>query len=46
VLDDKVDTASGQASISTMHLAKRLEFRCVVAMAVDPESEFLGDLRR
>ena len=37
VLDDKVDTASGQASICTMHLAKGLEFRCVVAMACDDE---------
>lgn len=37
VLDDKVDTASGQASISTMHLAKGLEFRCVVVMACDDE---------
>lgn len=37
VLDDKVDTASGQASISTMHLAKGLEFRCVAVMACDDE---------
>lgn len=37
VLDDKVDTASGQASISTMHLAKGLEFRYVVVMACDDE---------
>ncbi|MEY4750154.1 MAG: ATP-dependent helicase [Pseudomonadota bacterium] len=37
VLDDKVDTTSGQASISTMHLAKGLEFRCVVVMACDDE---------
>lgn len=37
VLDDKVDTASGQASISTMQLAKGLEFRCVAVMACDDE---------
>lgn len=37
VLDDKVDTASGQVSISTMHLAKGLEFRCVAVMACDDE---------
>ncbi len=37
VLDDKVETASGHASISTMHLAKGLEFRAVVVMACDDE---------
>ena len=37
VLDEHVETASGQASISTMHLAKGLEFRSVVAMACDDE---------
>jgi hypothetical protein len=37
VLDDRVETASGQASISTMHLAKGLEFRAVVVMACDDE---------
>jgi superfamily I DNA/RNA helicase len=37
VLDDRVETTSGQASIGTMHLAKGLEFRTVVAMACDDE---------
>ena len=37
VLDDKVETATGRASISTMHLAKGLEFRSVVVMACDDE---------
>jgi superfamily I DNA/RNA helicase len=37
VLDDHVETASGHASISTMHLAKGLEFRAVVVMACDDE---------
>jgi superfamily I DNA/RNA helicase len=37
VLDDRVETASGQVSISTMHLAKGLEFRAVVVMACDDE---------
>jgi mRNA-degrading endonuclease RelE of RelBE toxin-antitoxin system len=37
VLDDHVETISGQASISTMHLAKGLEFRTVVVMACDDE---------
>lgn len=37
VLDDRVETASGHASISTMHLAKGLEFRAVVVMACDDE---------
>lgn len=37
VLDDEVETSPGQASISTMHLAKGLEFRAVVAMACDDE---------
>lgn len=37
VLDEKVETASGQISISTMHLAKGLEFRAVVVMACDDE---------
>ena len=35
VLDDHVETASGYVSISTMHLAKGLEFRAVVVMACD-----------
>lgn len=37
VLDDNVDTISGHVSISTMHLAKGLEFRAVVVMACDDE---------
>jgi superfamily I DNA/RNA helicase len=37
VLDEQVETASGYASISTMHLAKGLEFRAVVVMACDDE---------
>jgi len=37
VLDENVETASGYASISTMHLAKGLEFRAVVVMACDDE---------
>lgn len=37
VLDDRVDTVSGQVSISTMHLAKGLEFRAVAVMACDDD---------
>jgi superfamily I DNA/RNA helicase len=37
VLDDNVETTSGRASVSTMHLAKGLEFRTVVVMACDDE---------
>ena len=37
VLDEKTDTTSNYASIATMHLAKGLEFRAVVAMACDDE---------
>lgn len=37
VLDDHVETALGQASACTMHLAKGLEFRAVVVMACDDE---------
>jgi len=37
VLDENVETASGSVSISTMHLAKGLEFRAVVVMACDDE---------
>ena len=37
ILDDRVDTESGHLSISTMHLAKGLEFRVVVVMACDDE---------
>ena len=36
-LDDNVETTSGKVSISTMHLAKGLEFRTVVVMACDDE---------
>lgn len=37
VLDDRVETTSGQVSIATMHLAKGLEFRAVVVMSCDDE---------
>lgn len=37
VLDEKVEVATRQVSISTMHLAKGLEFRAVVVMACDDE---------
>ena len=37
VLDDHVQTTAGHVSISTMHLAKGLEFRGVVVMACDDE---------
>jgi hypothetical protein len=37
ILDDKVETTSGHVSISTMPLAKGLEFRAVVVMACDDE---------
>jgi mRNA-degrading endonuclease RelE of RelBE toxin-antitoxin system len=37
VLDEHVETASGHASIGTMHLAKGLEFRAVAVMACDDE---------
>lgn len=37
ILDEKVETISGHVSISTMHLAKGLEFRAVVVMACDDE---------
>lgn len=37
VLDEHVDTDSGEVSIGTMHLAKGLEFRCVAVMACDDE---------
>ena len=37
VLDEHVVTSSGHVSISTMHLAKGLEFRAVVVMACDDE---------
>lgn len=37
ILDEHVETLSGHVSISTMHLAKGLEFRVVVVMACDDE---------
>jgi len=37
VLDENVETTSRSVSISTMHLAKGLEFRTVVVMACDDE---------
>ncbi len=37
VLDDGVETTYGQVSISSMHLAKGLEFRAVAVMACDDE---------
>ncbi len=37
VLDDNVETIGDHVSISTMHLAKGLEFRAVVVMACDDE---------
>ena len=37
VLDENIDTISGYVSVSTMHLAKGLEFRAVVVMACDDE---------
>jgi superfamily I DNA/RNA helicase len=37
VLDEHLETTSGHVSISTMHLAKGLEFRAVAVMACDDE---------
>jgi superfamily I DNA/RNA helicase len=37
VLDEQVETVSGFMSVSTMHLAKGLEFRAVAVMACDDE---------
>jgi len=37
VLDEYAETQSGHISVSTMHLAKGLEFRAVVVMACDDE---------
>lgn len=37
VLDEHVETTTGMLSISTMHLAKGLEFRAVAVMACDDE---------
>ncbi len=42
-LSDKVETTVGHVSISTMHLAKGLEFRAVVVMACDDEVVPLQD---
>jgi hypothetical protein len=37
ILDEKVSITDGHISVSTMHLAKGLEFRAVVVMACDDE---------
>ena len=37
VLDEHVETVSGHVSISTMHIAKGLEFRAVAVIACDDE---------
>ena len=37
ILDENVETTSGHVAISTMHLAKSLEFRAVAVMACDDE---------
>ena len=37
VLDEHLDTKSGNVAIGTMHLAKGLEFRAVVVMVCDDE---------
>jgi superfamily I DNA/RNA helicase len=37
ILNERVETTSGHLSISTMHLAKGLEFRAVAVMACDDE---------
>lgn len=37
VLDEHLETNTGKLSVSTMHLAKGLEFRAVVVMACDDE---------
>jgi len=37
ILDESVETTHGHVSISTMHLAKGLEFRAVAVMACDDE---------
>jgi superfamily I DNA/RNA helicase len=37
LLDEHVETTTGQISVGTMHLAKGLEFRAVVVMACDDE---------
>ena len=38
ILDDRQEPTSGHVSVSTMHLAKGLEFRAVVVMACDDET--------
>ena len=37
VLDERMETSTGNLSVSTMHLAKGLEFRAVAVMACDDE---------
>lgn len=37
ILDEQLETSHGKVSISTMHLAKGLEFRAVAVMACDDE---------
>ncbi len=37
VLDDQMETVTGKLTVSTMHLAKGLEFRAVIVMACDDE---------
>ena len=37
VLDDRIETIGGKVAVSTMHLAKGLEFRAVAVMACDDE---------
>jgi hypothetical protein len=37
ILDEHVEITNGHVSISTMHMAKGLEFRAVVVMACDDE---------
>lgn len=37
ILDDRVETVHGKASLASMHLAKGLEFRAVAVMACDDE---------
>lgn len=37
ILDENIETSSRHVSLSTMHLAKGMEFRAVVVMACDDE---------
>jgi superfamily I DNA/RNA helicase len=37
VLDEKITTTTGHVSVSTMHLAKGLEFKVVAVMGCDDE---------